>query len=803
MQDLRYALRMLLNKPGFTLVAVVTLALGIGANTAIFSAVNSVLLSPLPYPESDRLFSVMEHDKDGPNSTSGYATIADWGARSESFEQIAAVRSWNPTLTGEGEPERLSAMRVSSGFFDLLGFKPVLGRGFLPEDDRPDSWQKVILSYGLWQRRFESDPNIIGKPVVMNGNTFAVVGVMPQGFQELISLNFYTQAELWAPLGYDQSLPYACRTCRHLRAIARIKPGVPVEQAQAELKAISASMAQDNPRDYSSAEVSLVRLQDRFTGEIRPALLLLLGAVGFVLLIACSNLANLLLVRATGRQKEMAVRAAIGASRARLVRQTLTESLLLAFIGAGAGLLVALWGVELLIAFNSDDKLRLTAIAIDGRVLAFTLGVSVVAGLSFGLAPAIRNSRIDLNSVLKQGGRSSISGADRHFRSLLVVAEIAMALVLLIGAGLMLKSFVRLLEVDPGFDTRNLLTLSTSALGNRYEDDSQVLAFQNEVLARVKAVPGVESVGLVSDLPLRGDFDQTGLHVEERPLANPSDAPSPQRYVISLDYLEAMRIPLLQGRSFTETDGPGAPLVVLINRTLAERFWPSGDPLGKRVRLGGPDDPWRTIVGVVGDIRHMGLDAPEEMQVYAPQAQGPFPFMFLVVRSSVDPASLIGSVQREVWAVDKDQPVYNVATMEQLVSRSVAQRQFTMSILGIFASVALIMAAVGIYGLISYSVSQRTHEIGLRIALGAQPGDVLRMVIGQGMALAVAGLVSGLAVSFLLTRLLTNLLYGVSVTDPAIFALTSLALAGVALAACYVPARRATKVEPMEALRYE
>ncbi|HKG23547.1 MAG TPA: ABC transporter permease, partial [Blastocatellia bacterium] len=383
MQDLRYALRMLFNRPGFSVVAVITLALGIGANTAIFSVVNAVLLSPLPYPEPGRLVAVMEHGKDGPNETSGYSTIADWQSQSNSFDRLAAVRSWNPTLTGEGEPERLSAMRVSSGFLDLLGVRPVMGRDFQPEDDRPDAWRKVILSHGLWQRRFRSDPDIIGKPIVMSGNSFTVIGVMPRDFQELISLNFYSQAELWAPLGYEQSLSYACRTCRHLHAIGRIKSGVSLEQARAELKAISANMVRDHPQDYSSADVSLIRLQDRFTGKVRPALILLLGAVGLVLLIACSNLANLLLVRASGRQKEMAIRGAMGASRARLLRQTLTESLVLALTGAGVGLLMALWGVELLAAFSPDSELHLGATAIDGRVLGFTLGVSVAAGLLF------------------------------------------------------------------------------------------------------------------------------------------------------------------------------------------------------------------------------------------------------------------------------------------------------------------------------------------------------------------------------------------------------------------------------------
>lgn len=801
-QDLRYAARMLVKRPGFTFVAVITLALGIGANTAIFSVVNAVLLRPLPYPEPNRVVALLEHDKDGPDNTAGYATIADWRDRSETLEHIAAVRGWGPTLTGEGEPERLAAMRVSANFFKLLGVRPAIGRDFQPEEDRPDTWRVVILSQALWQSRFNSDPNIEGKPITLSGAAFTVVGVMPKEFEEMISPNYYEQARLWAPLGYDSSLSYGCRTCRHLRVIARIKPGVSIEQADAELDRISANLLRDYPNEYSAAGVSLVRLQERFAQEISPALYVLLVAVGVVLAVACANLANLLLARATGRQTEMAIRAALGAGRGRLVRQLLTESLMLALIGAAAGIAIALWGMEFLTSFSSDSTDRFGPVSLDTRVLLFTLGVSLLTGVLFGLAPALQASKTDLNLSLK-ASRASTNLPQRRLRNALVISEVALALVLLVGAGLLLRSFARLLKVDPGFDTDNLLTMSVSALGPSYREDEQVLSFHREALRRIESMPGVEAVGLVSNLPLSGNYDRSGMLIEEKPITNPSDAPSPERYGIDPGYLRAMRIPLLRGREFTWQDSASAPLVTIISQSMAEQFWPGEDPVGKRIKLGGEQDPWRTIVGIVGNIRHLSLDSPLDWQVYLPHAQWTASFVSLTIRASKDPSSLAAAVRDEVWSVDKDQPVYAVATMEQLLSRSVDERRFTLSLTALFALLALLMASIGVYGVMSFSVGQRTREIGIRLALGAQSRDVFRLVIGQGLALVGSGIALGLAAALALTRFLSSALYGVSAADPLTFAVISLLLAGVALVACYIPARRAAKTDPMIALRYE
>ncbi|MCI0489536.1 MAG: ABC transporter permease [Blastocatellia bacterium] len=810
-QDVRFGIRMLLKNPGFTLVAVITLALGIGANTAIFSVVNAVLLRPLPYTEPERLVAVLEHDREGPDNTTGYATVADWREQSETLEHIAAVRGWSPTLTGGGEPERLPAMRVSANFFKLLGVRPAIGRDFLPEEDRPEVWRVVILSHSLWQRRFNSDPDIAGKQITLSGNGFTVAGVMPAEFEEMISPNYYEQAELWAPLGYDPSLSYGCRTCRHLRAIARIKPGVSLEQADAELDQIMGNLIRDYPKEYSAAGVSLVRLQERFAGEISPALYVLLVAVGVVLLIACVNLANLLLARATGRQTEMAIRAALGAGRARIVRQLLTESLLLALMGAVAGIVLALWGMEFLTSFSPDAVDRFSPVSLDTRVLLFTLGISMLTGLLFGLAPAVQASKLDLNLSLKEGRRASTGGPQRHFRSALVVAEIALALVLLAGAGLLLRSFARLLDVAPGFDTKNLLTMSVSALGPNYEEDAQVLNFHREALRRIEALPGVEAVGLVSNLPFSGNYDRSGMLIEEKPIANTADAPSPERYGIDPGYLRAMRIPLLRGRECTWQDNADAPLVVLINQSLAERFWPGEDPLGKRIKLGGEEGPWRTIVGIVGNVKHLSLDSPLTWQVYLPHAQWTGSFVYLTVRaskdedffSSKDTSTLLAAVRNEVWTVDKDQPVYDMATMEQLLSKSVAERRFTLVLTALFAALALVMASVGVYGVMSFSVGQRTQEIGIRQALGAQSKDIFVLVIRQGLMLTSFGVALGLASAFALTRFLESALYEVSATDPVTLVVISLLLASVAIVACYIPARRAARVDPMVALRYE
>jgi putative ABC transport system permease protein len=791
----------LLKRPGFTLVAVVTIALGIGANTAIFTVVNALLLRPLPYVNSDRLALLGGSGKDGPSNT-GYATFLDWRERSRSFDQMAVIRPGGGTVTGQGEPEIVDGLRVSDGYFRMLGVRPALGRDFKVEEDRPANRFVVLLSYAFWSRRFNSDPNVIGKPVTLSGQPFTVVGVMPKGFEDHLAANFYRPADVWSPLGYDLTQRSACRTCQHLKVVGRLKPDVTPEQASAEMSAIQSGIQREHPSEYARANVTVSRLQGHFTRSIRPALYLLLFAVGLVLLIACANVANLLLARASQRSREVAIRLAIGASRFRILRQSLTESLLLSLAGAGAGLFLALWGTELLVRISPEAILKLQHVKIDARALGFTLLVSLLTAILFGIFPALHAARSDAQHALKESGGRTQGGRSR-MRDWLVISEIALALVLLTGAGLLVRSFVRILSVTPGFDQRNLLTLMTQAVGPKYAQESQVRAFYRDVLARVGALPGVESAGVVSNLPFGGNMDMSGFHIEEKPLANPADAPSAERYGISPDYLRAMGIPLLRGRGFTEQDAPDSPLVALITRETAARFWQDENPIGKRIRLGGPEDSPRTIVGVVGDVNHYGLDVAPGLQVYVPHAQWTDSYMRLVVRAAVDPASLAAPAQNAIHAIDPDAPVYQVATMRGLISNSVATRRFTLALLGGFAAVALLMASIGIYGVMSYTVSQRTGEIGVRVALGAQSRDVLKLIVGQGMRAVGAGALVGLSAAAALTRLMGRMLYEVDALDPLTFAVVPSLLILVALLACWAPARRATKVDPLLALRCE
>ncbi len=802
-QDIRYGFRMLSTRPGFTIVAVIALALGIGANTAIFSLINSVLLRPLPYPEPDRLVMLEESEKDGKSSTTSYATSKDWRERSQTFESISVVRDWSITLTGAGEPEMLQGMRVSANYFGTLAVKPALGREFLPQEDTPATRRVVILSDGLWRRRFGSDADIVGRPIALGGQTFTVAGVMPRGFEDLVSARLYQTADLWAPLGYDETLPWACRTCRHIQAIARLKRGVSLEQAGVEMNAISQNLIVEHPKDYAFAGVTIIPLLDKFVGAVRPALYLLLGAVGLVLLIACANVANLLLARATQRRKEIAIRSALGARRSRIVRQLLTESTMLSLLGAALGLALVWWSLELLAAFSPPTILRLNEVNVDARVLGFTLALSLLTGIIFGLAPALQASKLDLNAALKEGARGAGGGGGHRLRNLLVVSEIALALVLMVGAGLLVRSFLRVLDVTPGFEPSNVITMNVSANGTRYAEEADVRAFYDEVINRVGHLPGVEAAAVVSNLPLGGNKDMYGFHIEEKPLANPEEAPSVERYVVSPGYLRAMRIPLLAGREFNDHDAPNAPPVVLISVSTAESIWPGEDPIGKRVRMGGMEGPLRTIVGITGNVSHYALDTPPDLQAYVPEAQWTNSDLQLVVRSPIDPKALMEAVRNEIWAVDKDLPIYSVATMEQLVSASVAQRRFIVILLALMAGLAATLAALGIYSLMSYSVTQRTQELGIRMALGAQSNDVLRLVVGQGILLAMAGIGVGLVASVALTRVMSSMLFGIGATDPLTFTVISLAVAGVALGASFVPARRATKVDPMVALRCE
>ena len=788
LQDSRYGIRMLMKKPGFTLAAVLALALGIGVNSAIFSVVNGVLLRSLPYEEPDRVMTVLSSNRQSvkPEGTASYPDFADWKSGNQVFEQMAVFRSKGYTLTGTGEPERISGARASADFFSVLGVKPVLGRTFLPEEDRPGGERVIVIGHGLWQRNFGADPNIIGRALTLDGNSNTVVGVLPAGLSFPIEIQ---KAEIWSPLSLDGNL-LEQRGVHYLKAIGRLKAGVTVEQAQAEMTAIASRLEQAYPDNNTDRIVTVSSLYEQLVGQIRPALLIMLGAVGFVLAVACSNVANLLLARAAARQKEISVRLALGAGRGRIIRQLLTESLLLSLVGGGAGLLLALWGIDLLISLGPDDIPRLNAINLDGRVLGFTFFISVLTGIGFGLAPALKASRSDLNSSLKEGGRNSTGSlSSNRMRNLLVISEMALALVLLVGAGLLIRSFIRLQQVNPGFDPKNVLTMQVSLPGSRYKTGAQIAGFFGQALERVKTLPGVESAGAVTGLPLTGDGDVvTTFTIENRPAPPEGQEPRAAWSAITPDYFRTLHIPLLKGQEFTEANKKGTPGRIIISDTMARQHFPNEDPIGQQIALGiltDDDDPqlWE-IAAVVGDVRDTAINAEPIPHMYVPYSQVSWSSMTLAVRASSDPMNLVDSVRGQVLAIDKDQPVSQIQTMERLVAGSIAQPRFYLLLLAIFAALALLLAAVGIYGVLSYSVTQRMHEIGIRMALGAQGSDVIKLVVGQGMKLALAGIFIGLAGSLLLTRLLSSLVYEVSVTDPLTFAGTAAILVGVALVAC-------------------
>ena len=802
-QDVNYAVRTIGKNPGFTVATVLTLALAIGANTAVFSVINSVLLAPLPFPDPDSLVALREMSRNGQPTNTSFTTYTDW-KQSQTFEHISALRSWGPTLTGEAGAERLTGLRVSESFFRVVGVSPAIGRSFLPEEDRGDGDATVVLSYGLWQRRFGGTPDMLGKAITLNGAPHTVVGVMPANFLSLVSEQAYgSQAELWAPLAYDLGDSAACRGCRHIRAIGRVKTGRTLAEAQADIETITRTLANDFPDSYSSGGSFVIPLYEEFVRGSRGTLWILFGAVGFVFLVACANVGNLLLARAGRREREMATRVALGAGRRRIVRQLLTEGLILALMGAGAGTLLALAGTDLLVSLNPSDTLRLEDAGINGTVLAFTLGVSLTCGMIFGLVPAVFLLKHEPHDSLKAGGRHSLGPAGQRIRQVLVVSGVALALVLLIGAGLMTKSLVRLLNVDPGIDTAGVLKANVLMSGPAYGEDADRLRAFEQLEESLRNLPGVEAVGLANLIPLGGNSDSAALRIEEKPLDNPADAPYPNRYHVSPGYFDAIGIPLIRGRLFTAEDREGAPLVVLVGETLARRVWGETDPMGKRIKLGGASGPWRSIVGVVGDVRHYGLNQAPTMQAYIPFAQNPASAVDLLIRSTIDPASLTASVRQQVRAIDKDQPVYGVVPLGDLVREALARHRFTMWLLTGFATVALAMAAVGVYGLISYAVGQRTREIGVRVALGAGRNSIFGMVMRQGVALAGVGVVAGLVASLWLTRSLESLLFEVEPTDPAVFVILSSLLLTIALAASYFPARRATRVDPTVALRHD
>jgi putative ABC transport system permease protein len=801
-QDLRYGARMLWKHPGFSFVAVLTLALGIGANTAIFSIVNGVLLRPLPYPEPDHLLYIWGRNK-SLGISQGYLSafdVVDYRERSGSFEQIAAYTTVPVNLSHTGQPERLEGILVTTNFFQTLGVQPLLGRTFLAEEGSEGRDHVVMISYGLWQRQFGGDPNLIGRTLRLDridGNSFLVVGVMPAEFQ------FPQRTDVWMPFDFDPEETHGGGG-RDWRVIARLKPGRDVRQAQAEINTISQRLAEQYPATNAGWDLMLVAFPEYIFGNTRTALLMLLAAVGFVLLIVCTNVANLQLARAVSRQKELAVRTALGAGRLRIVRQLLTEYLLLATLGGALGLLIAEWSLYLLHGFGPDSIPRLSEVSINTKVLGFTVALSLLSGLLFGLAPALQVSKIDLNEALKEGGKSATTSS-RHnrLRSVLVVSQVALALVLLIGAGLMIKSFLRLLEVNPGFKTENLLTLGISLTRADYpQDDPRRTAFFQQVIQRIQGLPGVTSVGAVSHLPLGGRGVNMSFAVEGGPPINSAEELNADLRVISPGYFEAMKIPLIKGRPFIEDD-TALTQKVIINESFARRFFPNSDPMGKYLKISGSFFAGE-IVGLIGDVKHRGLEAEARPEMYISYLQNTlWPVMNLVIRTSIDPSALRSTVRDEIQRVDKDQPVFNIKTMDQLLSESVAQRRFSMLLLGSFAALALVLAAAGIYGVMFYLISQRTHEIGIRLALGARSVDVLRLVLGQGLRLILIGVAIGVVAAFALTHVLSTLLYGVKATDPATFAGISLLLTVVALIACYIPARKAMKVDPVVALRYE
>ncbi|HVF43691.1 MAG TPA: ABC transporter permease [Pyrinomonadaceae bacterium] len=797
LKDVRFGARTLLKSRGFTLVAVMTLAIGIGANTAIFSVVNAVLLRPLPYRDPARLVTVL-HDGGSPVAP---ANFLDWREQGRSFESIAAAQSWNVTMTGQDRPEQLNVLQTSAEMFRVLGVDARLGRTYASGEDQPGREHVVVISHGLWQRRFGGERSVVGREVMFDGEPYTIVGVMPPDFQ--FAPFWATHAEAWLPLNLGPRV--GDRRGQSLRVFARLKPGVTREQAQAEMETINGRLKEQHPRENEGLAVSVDSLHERVVGKSRPALLIMLGAVGFVLLIACANVANLLLAKAASRRREIAVRIALGAGRWRVVRQLLTESLMLSLAGGAAGLLLASWSNTALASLGPDTIPRVRSAGLDARVVVFTLGLSVFVGILFGLVPALRSTKTDLTESLKDRTRGpSHDRRSERVRQLLVVGEVAVSLVLLVGGGLMMRSFLRLTSVAPGFDPRGVLTATVPLSGPRYSTDEQRAAFFRQLTERLGALPGVKSASAVNHLPLGGDVWTLGLTIEGRPAPPDSERPSAVYRVARPEYFRTMGAPLLKGRDFTERDDDAAPGVVIVNEALARRHWPNEDALGKRITVSGEGSKPREVVGVVRDLKQGDWASAPKPEMYLPHAQAASPrSMTLVMRAASDPSELAPEVRREVWALDKDLPVSQIISMDDVVADSVGQQRFNTLLIGVFAASALILAAVGVYGVMSHAVAQRTHEIGVRMALGARGRDVLGMVLRQGLVLTLSGLAVGLVGAFALTRVLDSILYEVSATDPVVFGGMAAALTLSALLACYVPARRATKVDPMEALRYD
>jgi putative ABC transport system permease protein len=814
LSEIKFALRQLAKSPGFTVIAVSTVALAIGATTAVLSLVNGLLIRPLPYREPQRLVLLLQHFKSQnldriPVSPPEFK---DYEMRAHSFEKLGAFGFTNFNLAGEDRPERIAGASVTAGVLPLLGVSPIKGRFFQPDECAVGRDDVVIISARLWERRFNSDPQIIGTKLLLDGKNFTVVGLMPASFDfplQLFNLGaggqFGGRAEIWKPLAFTDDQMKA-RYSRSFWIVGRLAPGISPAQTQAEIETINAQMRREHPDNYmqdGSFGGDVLPLQDLAVAGMRPALLILLGAVFLVVLIACANLTTMLLARAAAREREIAIRVALGAGRMRLLKQVFTESVLLALIGGVAGVLLALWGVELLKTIGAQTVPRLHEVNIDFVVLGVTLAICVGTGIIFGLAPGLASSRPELTEALKEGGRGSTAGARRNrLRNGLVIAEVALALVLLSGAGLLIKSFARLQNVNPGFDPRNALTFEISLPKMQYTDDASIVRFNGEAQRRIAALPGVQAAGFSTILPLGGTNSDSSFAIEGRPSDKNSPSPDEELREVSPDYFRALGTSLIRGRFFTDADNADAPLVIIVNQSFAKKFWPNEDALGKRIVMGSmSDDPkWITIVGIVGDMRHFGLDIDPKPEMYVPFAQSGYSTAIYVVRSNQDPQILLAAIRREIQAIDPAVPLANVRSFENLIGDSVAPRQLAVVLLGVFAGVAVLLAGVGIYGVMSFLVVQRTHELGVRMALGAQRSDVLKLVLVRSLKLISAGTIIGLIIAVMSTRTLQALLYSVSAFDATTFALVTILLGAVALAASYLPAMRATRADPMVVL---
>jgi putative ABC transport system permease protein len=808
-QDVRYGVRVLLKKPGFTLVAMLTLALGIGATTAIFTLVNAVLLRQLPFKNPDRLVWMWSVRPDSNSRPFTLPEFIDYREQNQSFEELAAFTAWNANLTNAGDAERIQGARVSANFFQLLGVEARAGRTLVREDDSQGNQHVVVLSYGLWQRRFGTDPSVIGKSMTLNGDIYTIVGVLPEQFFFPVR-----EAELGIPLAPEADPLRNVRTSTSfLRFVGRLKPNVTREQAEDDMNRISRELRAQYPVAYASkVGVRLVPLFDEVVGGFRLALWILFGAVALVMLIACANLASLFLVRSASRHKEIAIRISLGATRSRIIRQLLTESLILALAGGVLGLALAAWGVDLLLALAPTDLPRVAEVGLDARVIWFACGLSLLVGISFGLAPAWQTTRVDTNAELKAEGRGSTAGPNRNrLHRIFVVSEVALSLVLLIGAGLFIKSFLRLQEVRPGFETKNVLVTRLS-LPKSYDSRESVSAFIDQLVPRLKALPGVKSVGAVSQLPLGGGFHSIPFTVVGREAERQDASLSADYRIATPGYFQTMEIPLLAGREFSDKDRADTPLVVLVSNALARRFWPQGTPVGAHIRIDDNDTGPREaeIVGVVGDVKQSSLEGAPTGDIYLP-----FPQVhedgialvrnnqFWVIRAEGDPLLLANSVRREIQSINSEIPASNTKSMEQYLAASVAPRRFNFLLLSLFAAAALLLAVLGLYGVMAYTVSQRTQEIGVRLALGARPANILKLMMGQGLRLALAGIVAGLAAAFFCTRLLSHLLFNVDATDAKTFIFVPLILVAVALLASLIPSWRASKVNPIIAMRHD